>query len=356
MPHTDICIAGAGVIGSSLALELHRRGLSVTLLDAGQPLREASWAAAGMLAAHDPHNPVELGLISELSISLYPAFLAKLESLGELQVPLQTRHTLQSTHVVGAGTVSFEANLSATDLADPLLSCPGFQKLNEDSIDPRQLAASMQAAVATTSIRVLSGEAVTSTKSASGTVWIRTQTATVEAKEFIDCTGAWARSFAARVVPIKGQMLAVTLPTSFPLDIAVRTADIYILPRTSGPMAGRGIIGATVEDVGFDKTVHAAQIEDLRQRAATLLPQLAHAEVVDTWSGLRPATLDFLPVIGPHPTLENHWVASGHFRNGILLAPATAHVLTQLVLGEVPSVPLAVFSPSRKSLQTRAVL
>ena len=97
MLDTDICIAGAGVIGLSLALELHSRGLSVTVVEAGQPLREASWAAAGMLAVHDPHNPAELSELAELSVSLYPQFLSHLESLGGLSVPFQTLRTLQST-------------------------------------------------------------------------------------------------------------------------------------------------------------------------------------------------------------------------------------------------------------------
>src|ERR1700732_3716735 len=98
MQHPDFCIAGAGIIGLSLALELHRRGASVTVLEKSAPLLEASSAAAGMLAAHDPENPEQRRPLSDLSLSLYPQFLAQIESLSDIPVPFQTTTTLQSSH------------------------------------------------------------------------------------------------------------------------------------------------------------------------------------------------------------------------------------------------------------------
>src|SRR5580698_2915277 len=96
MHHPDICIAGAGIIGLSLALELHRLGLRVTVLDRSTPLAEASTAAAGMLAASDPHNPPQLLPLANLSLSLYPAFLDRLHDLSGIRVPFQTHTTLQA--------------------------------------------------------------------------------------------------------------------------------------------------------------------------------------------------------------------------------------------------------------------
>jgi glycine oxidase len=142
-------------------------------------------------------------------------------------------------------------------------------------------------------------------------------------------------------------MLAVSLPPSLPLHLVVRTPDIYIVPRTSGPNAGRAIIGATIEDAGFDKTVHPSDIDHLRSLAAALLPPLADAPQLEAWAGLRPATPDGLPLLGALPTQPNHFIATGHYRDGILLAPATAHVMAQLLLGETPSIDLAPFSPDR---------
>ena len=355
MLHTDICIAGAGVIGLSLALELQARHLRVAVIEAGQPLREASWAAAGMLAARDPHNPAELSALSALSVSLYPQFLDYLQSLGAAPVPFQTSRTLQSMAPPGASLAIPAADPLLLDSAPTPCSPPfGFDLLDEHSIDPRQLAASLLAAVASSPIRLLTESPLISTQSLSGTIQITTPNSTIEAAHFIDCTGAWASHPDFRVVPIKGQMLALALPSGFPLKVVVRTADIYVVPRATGPMAGRAIIGATVEDAGFDKTVHASQIEDLRRQAVDLLPELAHGRLTDSWAGLRPATPDGLPILGAHPDKPHHWIATGHYRNGILLAPATARVMTQLLLDEPPAGPLDGFSPSRLVLRKTA--
>jgi glycine oxidase len=142
-------------------------------------------------------------------------------------------------------------------------------------------------------------------------------------------------------------MLAISLPPSLPLQLVVRTPDIYIVPRTSGPHAGRAIIGATIEEAGFDKTVHPSDIAHLRSLASALLPPLANAPQLEAWAGLRPATPDGLPLLGAVPGEPGHFLATGHYRDGILLAPATAHLMAQLLSGESPSVDLTPFSPSR---------
>ena len=142
-------------------------------------------------------------------------------------------------------------------------------------------------------------------------------------------------------------MVAVALPPSLPLHFVVRTPDIYIVPRTTGPTAGRAIIGATIEDAGFDKSIHPDDIHHLRALAAALLPPIANTPQLEAWSGLRPATPDGLPLIGALPKDPNHLIATGHYRNGILLAPATALVMTQLLTNEAPSIDLTSFSPSR---------
>ena len=112
-------------------------------------------------------------------------------------------------------------------------------------------------------------------------------------------------------------------------------------------MGIRAIIGATVEDDGFDKTVRPADIAHLRALAAKLFPPIAEAPELETWAGLRPSTPDSLPLLGPIPGQENQFLATGHYRNGILLAPATARVMAELIMGEPPSVDLAPFSPLR---------
>jgi glycine oxidase len=147
-------------------------------------------------------------------------------------------------------------------------------------------------------------------------------------------------------------MLSVSLPPSFPLHIVVRTPDIYIVPRTAGPISPRAIIGATVEDAGFDTTVHPSDIASLRSRGAQLLPLLEHVPELDSWAGLRPATQDGLPILGPLPGQTNHLLAIGHYRNGILLAPATAQLIAQLIYNETPSIDLSTYAPDRRPRNT----
>jgi glycine oxidase len=355
MHHPDICIAGAGIIGLSLALELHHRGVHVTVLDQATPLAEASTAAAGMLAAGDPHNPPELRPLANLSLSLYPAFLDRLHALSGIRVYFQTDTTLQA---LPSGVANAKSELTPEDLAHILPAfTPGnhsFILLDEHSLDPRQLATALLAAVRATTIDLRPNTPVLSVRSLDSSVELHTPTAVLHTKQFVDCTGAWAsvtsRLSKIQVAPKKGQMLSVSLPPSLPLHVVVRTPNIYIVPRTSGPNAGRALIGATVEDAGFDKTLHSADIAHLRSLAAALLPPLANAPQFEAWAGLRPATPDGLPILGALSAHPNHLMATGHYRDGILLAPATAHVMAQLLSGVAPSIDLTPFSPARTGI------
>jgi glycine oxidase len=350
MHHPDICIAGAGIIGLSLALELHRRGHRVTILERNTPLAEASTAAAGMLAATDPDNPPQLRAISDLSITLYPNFLQHIHSLSAIRIPFQTHTTLQA---LPAQTPTPANILTPNDLAHLLPSLiPGnhrFILLDERSLSPRELTSALLAAVHSTPIVIRTSSPVSSIQSHPDSVEIHTATGTLRAAKFVDCTGAWsaATSLFPPVTPRKGQILAVVLPSTFPLHFVVRTPDIYIVPRTSGAQMGSAIIGATVEDAGFDKTVNPNDIARLHATAAALLPPLAGASHLEAWAGLRPVTPDSLPLLGAHPSRPHCFLATGHYRNGILLAPATAHLMAQLLSEEIPSVELAPFSPAR---------
>jgi glycine oxidase len=356
MHHPDICIAGAGIIGLSLALELNHRGMAVTVLDQASPLAEASTAAAGMLAANDPHNPPQLHPLSKLSLSLYPDLLDRLRVLSGISVPFQTHNTLQA---LPPNARSTNTELTPEDLAHLLPALlPGnhrFILLDEYSLDPRQLATTFLAAIRATTIDLRPNTPVLSIRSSGDAVEIHTPTGVLHAAQFVNCTGAWAGATShlsnIRVKPKKGQMLAVSLPPSLPLHLVVRTSDIYIVPRTSGPNAGRAIIGATVEDAGFDKTLHPSDIAHLRSLAVALLPPLSNAPELEAWAGLRPSTSDGLPLLGALPTQPNHFIATGHYRDGILLAPATARVMAQLLTDEATSIDLAPFSPTRTGLE-----
>ncbi len=346
MQHPDVCIAGAGIIGLSLALELTRRGARVTIFDRGPALAEASTAAAGMLAANDPGNPPQLQPLAHLSVDLYPAFLDHIANLSDIRVPFQTELTLQETNLPSIHDAASLSDLEAL-LPSHNLSGHHLTLLDEHSIDPRQLAPALLRAVQNTSIQLITNTPLLAVESSRHHLTVITRDHRLQPTHLVDCTGAWTTTLPAAVLPSKGQMLSVSLPQSFPLSLVLRTDDLYIVPRTTGPYHGRAIIGATVEDVGFDKLVHPSDIAHLRERAVQLFPALAEAPVLDQWSGLRPRTADQLPLLGAHPSNPKHIFATGHFRNGILLAPATAHLLTQLLLNDTPDIGLEHFAPDR---------
>ena len=338
MASPDFLIAGAGIIGLSLALELDRRGASVTVLESGEAMRQTSAAAAGMLAVYDPANPSALYPLAQLSASLYPEFLARINELSHHAVHFQTQATLQSC-------AQDQAIANPRNIV-PQLSAhtPPFRLLDERSIDPRALGAALRTAVVASRIVLLEHTPLERLTLTPNAVSVQSSAAKFEAATLIDCMGAWSP---APVSPRKGQMLAVNTPDGFQLDTVVRTEDVYIVPRTSGLDRGRVIIGATIEDAGFDLSVHPRDILELNARAIALLPSLAQATFADSWAGLRPATSDGLPILGATSAQPRYVLATGHFRNGILLAPATAVVLAELLLDGAASLDLSPFSPAR---------
>lgn len=342
----DVVIAGAGIIGLSLALELHGRGARVTVLDRAAAMAEASTAAAGMLAVDDPGNPPALLPLAQFSAELYPRYLDRIAALSGQRVPFQTHITLQQDGPAPA--------LTAAQLAPHLgghrpidLS---FSALAEDSLDPRQLAPALLAAVRAAGISLEEHTGVLATSYRADAIELHTSSGDRTTPYFVDCTGAWTQlgPDSPAVFPMKGQMLAVATPSTAPLRVAVRTHELYLVPRTIGPNTGRIIIGATVEDVGYSKSTDEASIGHLYRKAVELFPPLASAPILDQWAGLRPATRDRLPVLGPHPGNPRHLFATAHFRNGILLAPATAQLLADLIAGNAPpALSLTAFSPAR---------
>jgi len=335
-----LCIAGAGIIGLSLALEMAARGATVTVLDAGPPLVQASTAAAGMLAAADPENPLQLAPLAGLSLSLYPVFLNRIRQISGIAVPIQTTRTLQALPPHHTNTHPVLTAAELTTMVPALATGTNrFLTLTEDSLDPRQLAAALLTAVANAKVILHANRPCLAAETGANSITIQTPTGPIRAEQFVDCTGAWATS------PRKGQMLYVLPPPGFSLNLALRTPDIYIVPRLTGPNAGRLLIGATIEDAGFDTAPRTADIESLRAKASALLPPLANAPIVESWAGLRPVTPDELPILGR--IAPRHFIASGHYRNGILLAPGTAQILADLLTDIPPAIDLSPYAPAR---------
>jgi glycine oxidase len=325
-PRYDVTIAGAGLIGLALALELHAHGASVAVFDTARAMRQTSVTAAGMLAAEDPHNPPPLRDLAGYSLELYPDFLERVMSLSGLPVPIQTTSTVQ------------------------YLPDTTTQNLAENSLDPRQLGAAVLEATCQLAIPLFESlEHVEIEETSDGVHIHSAHMPELRSDRLVHAIGAWFTGPPA-VMPRKGQMLRVQIPSCLDLHQVHRSESIYIVPRTQGPQAGTALIGATNEDAGFDRTVHQLALDHLRALAATLLPDLASPESspqIEAWAGLRPATTDGLPLLGPLPGSTRQFVATGHYRNGILLAPATAATLTDVLQGRSPAVDLRAFTPAR---------
>ena len=350
-----IAIAGAGVIGLACALELRRRGLAVTVFDAGDAMREASWAAGGMLAVDDPENPAALYQLSRLSRSLYEPFLVEVARLSGLRVPLRTRHTLQAvraSHALATGATLLrrqEAEALAPGIADWEAAGSRYLLLAEASLDPRDLAAALPSAARAAGVALREREPVLSVSAEAAGVRITTARTSLLASGFLDCRGAWAGtgpspelSAERAIVPRKGQMMVVACPANAaPLTCVLRSPEVYLIPRGDGRIA----IGATVEDAGYSRSVDDAALVLLRRRAASLWAPAAEAPMRECGAGLRPATADGLPLLGE--AAHGCGVASGHYRNGILLAPATALCMGALIAGEQLPVDLSAFAPGR---------
>jgi len=352
-----VLVIGGGIIGLSLALELAAAGKQVQVLERGRVMQEASWAAAGMLAALDPENPSQLKALSGLSLKLWPGFRDRVAELSGVAIPFRSSVTLQGPHAGKRfeGVAGKQISGEIISAPEAVTLCPGllataraeYLKLEETSIDPRDLCNALPLAARAAGVEILEECEVTHLTATSSGVEAVTPRGVYRADKAVLATGAWAAELLptthARLglEPRKGHIVTVRLPAGVALPVVLRTPEIYLVPRGDG----RVVLGATVERDGFNKAVNDAVIAQLIRDAALLFPAIAEAEIVESWAGLRPGTADGLPVLGQIG--EHLYLAAGHYRNGILLAPATAAVMKAYVLGEQPILPLTDFSPQR---------
>lgn len=346
----DVVIAGGGIIGVSLARELRKHGASVLIVERSEPGREASYAAAGMLAYLDPMLPEALRPLARASAALYPEFVHEIEDESGMKVDLRTQGTIVfagAADATGSG-ISECRPLSTDELArlEPKLAYSGEAAYwtPEGSVDPRALIAASVKAAKHRGVDIASGSAVIEVEVTEGrAVAVKTAKTRYAASAVVNCCGAWAgevgpQRFPTR--PVKGQMLCVIAHRL--LKHVVRAPEVYAVPRSDG----RILIGSTLEDAGFDKRVAPDTIQQLHQAASNLVPELGEARMLETWAGLRPGTSDALPLLGA-TSIRNYFVAAGHYRDGILLAPVTAVVMSQVVRCLKPDCDLSACSPVR---------
>ena len=345
----DAIIIGAGIIGLSLAIELRKAGLSVLVIEKGEPGREASWAAGGMLADFGLEIPAPLQPLATSSARIYPEFVHELEDETGLKIDLRAHGTLLFLDS-SEGRAREESHSLPASLAtlEPALQSPAQPPLflKERSVDPRHLTMAAIGAARRRGVDFSSGDQVLAVEIENGkATGVRTNKTQFVAAIVVNCAGAWAGQIgphAFPIRPVKGQMLCVLMPDKEMVSHVVRTPEVYLIPRSDGRM----LIGATMEESGFDKQTVPETLQKLRKAALDLVPRLVDARILEAWAGLRPGTPDKLPILGETTTL-GYLAATGHFRDGILLAPITARTMAQVITGQEPKFDLRPFRADR---------
>lgn len=337
-------LVGGGLTGCALALALAKRGAKVLVLERAVPGAEASSAAAGILGPRmEAHGQEPLRGMGVESLAMYPAWVAELEAASGLAVNLR-RTGLVRVVLPGEDVPAIDADAqwlegAALRAVDPCVApdaVGAWWLPDEACLEPAVLVRAAHVAAEKAGARFRTGVAVRSARPEAVTL----VDGTVERGRVVVCAGAWTGTVpgleGVPVRPVRGQ-LAELLGAGGPGPVAFGAGG-YCVPRGDG----RVIVGSTVEDVGFVRGVTAEGLVSVLDRAIRLYPALAAATVERTWSGFRPGTPDLLPVLGE---VGGVMVASGHYRNGILLAPLTARWLADALLDGAPLPPSV--SPGR---------
>lgn len=365
----ELLIIGGGVIGLSIARELHRRGAkNITLVEQGVCGEESSWAAAGMLgpqAEADEDN--EMLRFCVRSRADYPAFAAELADETGIDVELDRNGTLYlaftaaeadrlADRVSWQRTIKLNAELlTGADARreEPFVSpdvIGGALFPDDWQVENRKLLTALRKYADLNGINIIEHKRVVSLLNSGGRVrGIALDDGEIDADLTILATGAWtsliklgAFPLPVGVKPIRGQMISLRTAKRL-FQRVVYSSGGYLVPR----LDGRILVGATSEDVGFTKGVTKPAIDDLVESACRMAPTLAGLPVHDSWSGLRPLSTDSMPVIGSFSGLDGLMIATAHYRNGILLAPQTASIVADTVTGGTRSPLFDIFSPDR---------
>lgn len=374
----DVLVVGGGVIGLGVAWELAQRGATVRVVERARIGQGTTWAAAGILPAARADTAIDpLDRIRGLSHEAYPQWAATI--FDQTGIDCGLRHCggyyLASTPGEAASLVASidywqelglpAERLSAGQLAQrvPAIAdwarSSGFRAAlyseGEYQIRPPDLLRGLAAACRSLGVRIdesTGGDLVRSGDQASfrlhNTSGDNLPGEEITAAAVVLCGGVWSGQAAAdfglqmSVVPIRGQMLLYRFAAP-PFRSVINEGHRYFVPRDDGHV----LVGSGEEEVGFENGTTAESLSMLAQWAESLLPEVATMKPVKSWSGLRPATFDGFPIIGKVPEVENLFVATGHFRSGVHLAPATAELIADLVERKPTKIDPEVFNAGR---------
>jgi len=362
----DVIVVGGGVIGCAITQELARRGARVRLIEARTVAAGATRASAGILAPYiEGHERGPLFDLTLRSLALYDRFITSVTADSTVTVDYRRCGSLE---IPADDDAADEMRCAAQQLAGTelqWLTADEARRLERGlpATIPGALLSPMHGYVAVPELiealvwsalrhdaEIETGRRIVAIDPAGAGVTVRDDEGNSwQAPHVVVAAGSWTDEIrlpetpASAVRPVRGQLIRLTWNAP-PLSHVIWGRDCYVVPWQDGTV----LVGATVEEVGFDERTTAAGVRDLLEAVCELLPEAWGATFVDARAGLRPASADGLPVVGRSSTVPGLLYATGHFRNGILLAPLTASLVADLILENRDEDPaLALMSPSR---------
>lgn len=351
-------VVGGGIIGMLTAKALRQKKHQVILFEAGQLASESTWAGGGIISPLYPWRyPQPISSLASWSQQVYPELCAELQA----QTGVDPEYTLSGLMITDleeqsdaiCWSASNHVDLTVIDPTEVNHIEPAYESETAGAIWLPQVAQlrnprvgrALAKFIAAIGVEVHENEPIHRfIETAGRVVGAKTSISSYTADAVVVCAGAWSKQLletteaAPEIEPVKGQMLLFE-GVQGRIKRMVLGQNRYVIPRRDG----RVLFGSTVEHVGFDKGTSQEAFDELHQIAVSRLPCLADMPVTHHWSGLRPGTAQGIPYICEHPELKGLYLNAGHFRNGVVLGPASAQLCVDLVLDDKPIIDLAAF-------------